>query len=379
MSAEFSTTSGRSDALSDASSNASSVQHAQMVNELHSLFNHRPHLIPKDSEWTPTSSMSPFWFYDKHLDEKHILRHVKPMESLAADIAGVVDQTLRALDDEGIMLPFIGSDSYFSTKTDRSFNTIPHANDSHSLALLYGGTTAFFCHPVASTLAIHPHTPDWMSGLMWRQIPTLGPPGFNAEGYALRLRSSDMRRLEGDLDLMELLDEDTVKTLKGLAVRFPAMATWYIGEVSDRAEAVLRDMDRVLKAKYFQPILPRTVGYTMAPMALRLPPDATSTSWNIPGYTQHPSTAPRRSSRLKKISILSSRHAQAGVPTQKNEVATVEDDSHHSGRLKENGRRPGAIRPACTVPSSESPPLAELIMQHVCIQLVLDQTLSDAP
>ena len=55
----------------------------------------------------------PFWLYDKHVDAKLNLLHVKPMPCLLESLAALADAALKDVVDSDITLPLIGPKSFF--------------------------------------------------------------------------------------------------------------------------------------------------------------------------------------------------------------------------------------------------------------------------
>jgi hypothetical protein len=126
-----------------------------------------PPSLTRDLEWHFQEPISPFWFYDKHVDERLQLLHVKPMPTLLEAIATTVDSALEKHDH---VLPSLGDDSIFIPPDSRASHLRTTMTDDWSVARFYSDTTAIYCEPVASMLGIHPRAVDWMPSLMWNQL-----------------------------------------------------------------------------------------------------------------------------------------------------------------------------------------------------------------
>ena len=153
---------------------------SEIRQELEALFSwNPPRLVPAPlppGEKPSTSTRLPA-FYDKHFSDDLILRRVKRLPSLVQDLAkNVDDATLAALDT----LPPV--DDFITAKHRKRdvANLRSVVTDEKGVADFYDKTTARFCTPVASTLALHPKASfsEWRSLLVWSQ-------SGNTAGYAI--------------------------------------------------------------------------------------------------------------------------------------------------------------------------------------------------
>jgi hypothetical protein len=368
------------DNSSDGSTEHSIDARDYTIQELHALFSYSPPSLTRDPEWHSQTPLSPFWFYDKHLDENLQMLHVKPMPTLLHAIAGTVDS---AMEEHGIVLPPLGDKCIFTPADERIYqddHRVTTITDDRSVARFYNDTTAIYCETVASMLGIHPHAADWMPALMWTQVDTSlsQPPGSSAEGYSIRVRYNWVHnKLLVTPELMECLNNKIVEELEDIARRFRDLATWQICVVSDQTEAVFRDMDKIISSNAFQPKICGTRGYmqSIAPPCTQTP-DARFSPWKIgpSSKTDEPSRVKnsptklpghhlRRSTRLSKTS--SSSTVPGGVSIRGKSAKARQfsrersSPKHLNNNIKESLVCPGVEPDYCSY-------TAEDLMQHVC-------------
>ncbi|RDB15897.1 MAP kinase kinase MKK1/SSP32 [Hypsizygus marmoreus] len=271
--------------------------------EIQLLFDYRPPALSTRAEWSSHPQVSPFWFYDRHLDEKLNLLHVKPMPTLPKDLAALVDDGILAMRLRGFPLPEVSSTSVFTPEAYRR-GFFPRVTDATSVGRFYDNTIANSCESVASVLAIHPHTSEWLPALMWAKTDgEWRPPSSWDEDFSIRIRfEPETDELLMPNGLPELLGHRTLQNLKDLARRFPELATCEIGVVSTETEFILRDMDR-LTAGGFKPIFCGTVGTLPSISVYTPPPDPLSIPWT----TRKPlSAVVSRATKRKSLKIHSS-------------------------------------------------------------------------
>jgi hypothetical protein len=135
---------------------------ASIHDEINALFSWNPpplKPITLTGKKPSTSSRQPA-FYDKHFSDPLVLRCVKRLPSLVQDLAANVDHALLAASET---LPPV--DGFFTAKDrERSVRRVEKTiTDEKGVANFYDKTTATFCTPLASTLALHPKTSiaDW--------------------------------------------------------------------------------------------------------------------------------------------------------------------------------------------------------------------------
>lgn len=279
--------------------------------ELRKLFDLHPLELKNSPKWIPSQPPNPFWFYDKHVDPKLSLLHVKHMHSLLDNISSTTDLTLHTLKTNGIDLPLIDGDSRFIIAKDRDVYP-PIVTNARSVAELYERSVAQYCLPVASTLAIHPNAPDWMSVLRWNKDydPPLPSPASAAEHFSLRIKFSPITgKVHMVSDLMASMDELAVEKLQEVSDRCSDLGTWEFGTVSEKSEGLLRGMSSVMKSDFFTPEICDTRGYAPSKVSIEPPPDAKLGPCVVTTHTTRAAIVdqnpPRRSARLTSINTVS--------------------------------------------------------------------------
>ena len=100
-------------------------------------------------------------FFDRHFSEGLKLLHVKRLPSLAPDIASYVDKSITDYINECSQFP----PSHFLMTKEQIECVVRNSGktkvDEKAVACFYERTTASFCAPVASTLALR--TSNWFS------------------------------------------------------------------------------------------------------------------------------------------------------------------------------------------------------------------------
>ena len=159
-------------------------------------------------------------FFDKHFSEELKLLRMKRLPSLAHDIAAIVDKTIMDFFNDGVKFP--PSDTLLSA---RQLNSIVRClgrdkTDEKALASFYDKTTALFCAPVASTLALR--FSDWDTLLMWTQSANVY--GYAIAGGFLHVAGpTDLADKEAQLE--EVMDEETLRLFRSLSTRLASLVT----------------------------------------------------------------------------------------------------------------------------------------------------------
>jgi hypothetical protein len=157
-------------------------------------------------------------FFDKHFTEGLRLLHVKRLPSLVHDITAIVDKSIESFNN----VQFPPSDEFYSAKDigRTARNIDENMADEKAVASFYDKTTASFCAPVASTLALG------VPGLlMWTQ-------SANVTGYAIAdgfLKFAGPKALKKRIEeLRKTLDEETFKIFLWLAEHHSSLMTYEI-------------------------------------------------------------------------------------------------------------------------------------------------------
>ena len=172
---------------------------SEILQEIEALFSwNPPRLIPAPllpGNKTSTSTCPPA-FYNKHIPVDKALREVKRLPSLVQQLAENVDTALHTASET---LPSLKG---FITAEDRERdveNLSQIVADEKGVASYYDKTTARFCTPLASTLALHPQasSSQWRSLVVWTtSVPRSGHADSSSSMTCIEntLRSGPMKR-----------------------------------------------------------------------------------------------------------------------------------------------------------------------------------------
>lgn len=167
-----------------------------------------PNPIPRHEMSTRTPDPA---FFDKHFSDKLKVLRVKRLPSLVHDIAALVDKTITDSPDNVFSLP--PSRAWFSAADiERVIQQVAlDMTDEKAVAGFYDHTTATFCRPVASTLALR--NP---SLLRWSQLSNVSGYAI-AHGFLNFSHPSDLAAR--GVQLEKDMDEQTLKLFRRLAER----------------------------------------------------------------------------------------------------------------------------------------------------------------
>ncbi|KIL70169.1 hypothetical protein M378DRAFT_7084 [Amanita muscaria Koide BX008] len=180
-------------------------QRHEVLTEIEALLSWNPprliHRIPESIKEPSTTTRAPA-FYDKHFSSNLILENIDRLPSLVQDLARNVDTALQAASNT--LPPLDG----FITVQQRAAvrRSLPTKVTSEAgVVEIYLQTTARYCMPLASTLALHPTASfsQWSSLLFWTV-----PSDYGITDGVLRFID------EGDDD-----DDDDIKTLRAAIVK----------------------------------------------------------------------------------------------------------------------------------------------------------------
>jgi hypothetical protein len=195
---------------------------SEIPQKLKDLFSWNPPLLnplPFPCKKMSTQTRPPA-FFDKHLSEELKLLRVKRLPSLVRDIAAIVDKTITDSFNDGVQLP--PSDILSSAEQlDFAVGNIDRdMADEKAVSSFYDKTTATFCVPVASTLALR--LPHWNSLLVWTQ-------SANVSGYAIAdgfLKVAGPTNLaDKDAQLEKAMDKETLRLFRSLSTRRASLVT----------------------------------------------------------------------------------------------------------------------------------------------------------
>ncbi|KAF8346672.1 hypothetical protein F5887DRAFT_882970 [Amanita rubescens] len=204
--------------------------------ELKDLFSwNPPPLNPLSFPGKKTSTKTrPPAFFDRHFSPELKLLRVERLPSLARDIAAIVDETILNSFNDGFQFPPSGKLPSAEILDFSVLNMDWDMADEKAVASFYDKTTATFCAPVASTLALR--LSDWNTLLVWTQ-------SANVSGYAIAdgfLKVASPTNLaKKETQLKEAMGEETLRLLQLLSTRRASLVT---NEFKDMAAGGLEVM-----------------------------------------------------------------------------------------------------------------------------------------
>jgi len=181
-------------------------------------------------------------FYDMHLASHLTLERVVYLNTLVSNMESTVDQAIQVAATKRFLPK--DSDSLQSAKIiKRRVNT--HAWMAHyesGVSETYLMHTAEYCHPIASTLAIHPSSQEWDSVLAWSTEPTVGRWAI-ADG-ALRISMNVTKNGSFAQQLVQNEDDGMKAIIKRLASNKFALAVW---EMKNLTVGTAQVMEKIVK------------------------------------------------------------------------------------------------------------------------------------
>ncbi|KAJ7155874.1 hypothetical protein C8R46DRAFT_1005102 [Mycena filopes] len=270
----------------------------------------------------------PLSFYDRHLDEKLLLRRVLPFSSLLQAFADVADGERNVLMESG--LPIIDEEDANGIRFRWARENAGNRDGAPATALLgvegsYGFSSHFkkaamdLFRQTASLLLMRPL--KFNPVLFWdnRERPEHRNPlrhgvPFRVDGYALTLRHWH-KKLQIPEDMFREFDAETQEQLQGVLQHCSVLGTWQIYPASIEGDHVLEDMEEVLSSGSFTAGICTTAGFQPSPSRCAPSNDANNVPWTPPPLEKLedfdvPASLPslrgqpvslRRSARLKDL------------------------------------------------------------------------------
>jgi hypothetical protein len=213
---------------------------SEVRRQIEALFCWNPHRLqpgPLSPGKKSTTGTRPPAFYDKHFDGRLILRHVKRLPSLVRDLATNVDQVLLAASET--LPPAINTMTAEQREWDMD-NTPRIVRDEKGVANFYNLTTARYCVPVASTLALHPKASmsRWRSLLLWTQsVSSSRYAIIDGELQIMEVADEDKARLGA---IMDTMDSETRRIFEEMRESRSSLGTWEIKSIATGSDDVMR-------------------------------------------------------------------------------------------------------------------------------------------
>ena len=269
----------------------------------------------------------PNMFFERHLDSRLSLKHIKLASSLTHDIAQLVYDELKLLKAKGQPLPLARSNSEdgccFSTKDSRESDPLrKERSDARSIADFYEDVSYYNCASIASTIALHPHAKTWLPVLSFYE-------GWDdksssmIDDYALRIRYNQRT---GEVNVFNsiwsCLDEELRDDIRGISSRFGPLAAFQFLSPLPEVEDIFRNMARKSRVPSLPSLVLGCVGQDDVPLSPS--PDSTALLGVLPSLAIVCATteALRRSPRIisleerpsRKVPIISGRSRALAKP-----------------------------------------------------------------
>jgi hypothetical protein len=205
---------------------------SETMRELRSLFDWNPpplKLAPADMGGSFSTKTRLPSFYDQHIAEDRICKHLVHIKHLHRKIAHVVDEKLVSLVNQGIVLPQPTLLNGFEGKVGRDLavdRAVKEIKDEKGIQEFYKETTARFCGYVASTLTLHPHR--WSTALHW-SVSTVNRTEAICDGSLQIINFPRPKRTtDGGIKSFaeDLLDVTTWKKLMAVKRDSQDLASW---------------------------------------------------------------------------------------------------------------------------------------------------------
>jgi hypothetical protein len=224
------------------------MEHRNVYEELINLMKYNPPPV-HIAEASDLTFCYPNMFFERHLDSRLGLKHIKLASSLTRDIAKLVYDELKLLKAKGQPLPPARSNSEdgccFRT-TDNRENYPPRTerSDAESIADFYKDVSYYNCASIASTITLHPQAKTWLSVLSFYEgWEDKSPPMI--DDRALRIR---YYRKTGEVNVFNsiwsCLDEELRDDIRGISSRFGPLAAFQFSSPFPEVEDIFRNMAR---------------------------------------------------------------------------------------------------------------------------------------
>ena len=207
---------------------------SEIRQEIEALFSWNPPRLtpaPLPPNKKPSTSTCPPAYYDKHLSDKLILREVKHLPSLVQDLADNVDAAVVAASET--LPPLKGFlKAEYRDIVMGNLDTI--VTDEKAVADFYDATTAKFCLPLASTLALHPNAPfsQWRSLVRWTQSGARSSYAI-MDGLLRFIGTGDNKRIEAEqMAIADTMENETCRIFEELRKGLTALGTWEMKSTS---------------------------------------------------------------------------------------------------------------------------------------------------
>ncbi|KIL58786.1 hypothetical protein M378DRAFT_132107 [Amanita muscaria Koide BX008] len=216
-------------------SSTAGPQHPEVLTEIEALFSWNPpfliHTTPPSVKKPPTA------FYDKHFSSNLILEKIERLPSLVQDLARNVDTALEAASNT--LPPLNGFITAEMREVDME-NLATRVTDERGVVEAYRQTTARYCSPLASTLALHPTASfsKWRSLVYWTQSAV--PSDYGIPHGALRFIDEGNGEIKARrAAIVQGMQSETRRIFEEMRASMRPLATWEMNSTSTGSLAVM--------------------------------------------------------------------------------------------------------------------------------------------
>ena len=250
--------------------------------ELKALLGWNPPKLTLGADGSKSKATRKPSFYDKHLADGLILKHVKSLPTLLTAIANVVDTKLRDMRARRLPLP---PHAGFPTLEHRELNLSTVMKNESTVSEFYMLNTAIHCMKVASTLGLHPGSRRWVPMLRWSSTPSTGCYAIANGSLQIREFSESVAPhiVAYERDAWEHIDDDVREIMPRMKELFPDLATWEIKGLSVGSKDVMQGIFRATLESIFPWELCTNATTCKRHSVIRaaVGPDATGSPWVI--------------------------------------------------------------------------------------------------
>ncbi|KAF7299256.1 Protein kinase domain-containing protein [Mycena indigotica] len=241
----------------------------------------------------------PHALYTKHIDQKLLLRHVMPLDSLVHDISGFAQEQLDSLIAQlASTKEDIVPNAELSIYRERRIEL--HTCWPSELAQYYRSTCAAIAASI-STKVLMPNMSGWNRNLYWGRWAKTEryPTGVDDEGH-LFFSTDDSGKIILDEHRSEIMEPSLREDLERAVAFTPKIGTWIFLSFGEESEALLANMDQTWSQATFRYRLCKTVHPKSNGSSRVIPRDAPSTVWKLPPTGSVPAdTIARRNLRTR--------------------------------------------------------------------------------
>lgn len=242
----------------------------------------------------PTPKGQPMNFFDTHLDQQLVLKHVRRLPSLPADLS-------KAVDDYLMPLPVTTFPPEAYEIYPKSYNDHSKLLDADDVFVRFQDGISNLCGRIATGLILHSEPCYEIAAFRWYEEPPLDlnrdryPDKYMGRHYAL----CTSRISEVESVLNKYVDPGDRARVLRLEKEKPILAVGMF--FASNGKLSLTDMDALLKQGDFPWFYNSSPSGHPPKSTLTVPPDAPKTLWSLPEFPSHDVPPSRIATRAKDI------------------------------------------------------------------------------